>query len=136
MELIINSLGKYNLDELAKRVEAGSDSDGQKAEPILIAKSNMILTRQINDSMRTLSLFIDSMNKEVKREIEGLNSEMGEMKKSIDGLANEITIASSASFKQAKSVSRYTLWLAIATIVLAIGTILPALITFYNIYKK
>jgi len=122
MALVIDSLNKYGLDELAGRVEAGSDSDGQKAEPILIAKSNMILTRQINDSMRILSLFIDSMNKEVKKEIEGLNVEMGETKKSINGLANEITIASSASSKHAKSLSRYTLWLAVATVVLALGT--------------
>lgn len=34
-----NNLLNYDIDELAKRVEKGQDSSGQKAEPILIAKS-------------------------------------------------------------------------------------------------
>lgn len=51
-----NELSKYSLDKLAQRVEDGSDSDGQKAQPILIAKAMLELQISIKDLQKQISL--------------------------------------------------------------------------------
>lgn len=113
-----DGLSKYNLDELANRVEGGSDSSAQKAEPILMAKSMVVLKTAVKD----LQLQIIELGKY-------LGSTLRDNKKSMDELNGSIDKYSKSSDKHAKALN----WLTTGLVIVGVTQIIVSII---NISKN
>ncbi len=94
-----DKLANYDLDQLAVRVEGGSDSDGQKAEPILVAKAMVGLQSSVKD----LQLQIIEAGKGIRTTF----------RISLDRLEKQIEKYSESSSKQAEALKRLTLALVV-----------------------
>lgn len=96
-----DNLSNYNLENLAKRVEGGSDSDGQKAEPILIAKSMIELQNSIIALQRQIPMTGSEIRTTMDRSI-------GKLSNSINELKEEIKKYSESSNKHATAIKLLT----------------------------
>lgn len=110
-------LEKYTLGKLAERVESGGDSDAQKAEPILIAKSMIELTGQLEILQKQLQ----ATGKDI-REIIGYRVES--LTKSIDNLRDVFVKYSDSGDKYGLAMKRLTYALVFFTAVQAIGVLI------------
>lgn len=112
-----NSLSKYNIDDLAERVESGGDSDGQKAEPILIAKSMI----ELQNSIIALQQQIPITGSEIRGTIRSATEELS---KTVDKLNDEIKEYSKASDRYAKAMR----WLTFGLVMVGILQVVIAII--------
>ena len=112
-----DSLSKYKLDELAKRVEGGSDSDGQKAEPILIAKVMV----ELQNSIITLQQQIPMTGSEIRTTISRATDKLSE---SVDKLREEIHEYSKSSDRYATAMK----WLTFALVAVGMAQMVVYLI--------
>jgi len=119
------NLKDYNIDNLVNRVEGGSDSDGQKAEPILIAKSLLELQESITLLHKQIPLTAVEIKVNLSKNTEKITESMDALKKAI----NDSSIASS---RQAGILNFWTKGLVFATIVLVLVTAIFSYLQYYN----
>ena len=60
-------LSEYNIDDLTGRVEDGGDSSGQKAMPILLAKSMLDLQKSVVNVSNNLCFAITGLKSEIRK---------------------------------------------------------------------
>lgn len=108
---------KYNLDQLAQRVEGGSDSDGQKAEPILIAKA----MTELQNSITALHNQIPLTGVEIRMTISKATDKLSG---SVDKLRDEIQVYSKSSDRYANAMK----WLTFALVAVGILQIVVSFI--------
>lgn len=111
-------LSKYTIDQLAIRVEGGIDSDGLKAEPILIAKSMIELQRAVVALKDQIPLTGVEIRMTISRAAERLSE-------SVNNLGQEIKNYSKSSDKYANAMK----WLTVALV--AVG-LLQVVVLFIN----
>jgi len=63
----MTKLSEYNINNLTSRVESGSDSSGQKAMPILLAKSMFDLQTSIVNVSNHLCFAITDLKSEIEK---------------------------------------------------------------------
>ena len=102
-------LSKYDLDKLAQRVEGGSDSDGQKAEPILIAKA----MTELQNAITALHNQIPLTGVEIRTTISRATDKLAG---SVDKLHDEIQVYSKSSDRYANAMK----WLTFALVAVGI----------------
>lgn len=111
----MSNLEGYIADELAKRVEEGSDSSGQKAESILIAKALF----ELRESVTGLKTQIPITSSDIKI---NLSKNAEKITESMDALKKEINTFSLSSGQQAKTLNFWTKGLVFVTVALVTVT--------------